>query len=205
MRYPLALAVAVAFLGSAASATTYTLDFTGGNVIPDTFADNADADLSYRAIASTAFGNQATLGTISFYFGGYGDLDGAAWGNPNPSIGEIRIEATDPTKVVSLDSFDMGGWSRDESAIWRVYDLAWTLIGSGSGIAPDRTRLSVGPSGKAKGGLIFQWGADAWDVGVENVTYSVNIPTAPIPLPATLPLALLGIGAFAAVRRSRRG
>lgn len=202
-----AAAAVAALLAPAASAATYTLDFTGSGFIPDTFADNAEADLSYRAIAAGSFGNVATLGTVSFWGTGYGDLDGAAWGNPNPSIGEIRIRAVDPTMAISLDSFDLGGWSADERAEWRVFDLAWTLVATGSGIAPNFVRLSVGASGKATGGLILQWGADAWDVGIENVRYTVGPADdpSPIPLPASLPLALAGVAALAALRRNRRG
>lgn len=207
MNYTLATAIAVALLSSSASAATYTLDFTGSGGIPNTFGDNAEADLSYRAISAGSYGDKATLGAVAFWTTGYGDLTGAAYGLPLPSIGEIRIEAVDPNLAISLLGFDLGGWVRDEKAEWNVFDLAWKLIASGSGIAPELTRLSVGPSGQAKGGLILQWGADAWSVGIQDVKYSVGpfVEPSAVPLPATLPLAIVGLGALAALRRNRRG
>src|SRR6056297_520787 len=185
MRVPaFIVALALAPICSGAGAATYTLDFTGSGAVPDTFGDNAEADLSYRAIDATAYGDVATTGMLSFWGGGYGDLDGGLWGNPNPSHGEIRIEAVDPTETVSILSFDMGGWSADEVAEWRIFDLSWSLVDSGDGIAPNTGgRLSVTPGASAVGGLIFQWGADAWDVAVDNFTYRVGDTTA-VPLPA---------------------
>lgn len=180
-------------------AATFVLDFTGSGGVPDTYGDNGFADISYRAITHGAWGDVATTGGLSFWTTGYGDLDGAIWGNPDPSHAEIRIQALDPLALVTLNSFDMGGWIADEAAEWRLFDLAWNPLGTGTGIAPDTMRLSFAPGLSAAGGLIFQWGLDAWDVGVENFSYSVS--SAAVPLPPAGALLLGGLGLFAIRRR----
>lgn len=187
---------------SVALAASYTLDFTGSGVVPDGYGNNGQAEISYRAIDAISYGDVGTIGTLSFWGSGYGDLDGALWGNPNPSHGEIRIEAKDPLETVTIDSFDMGGWVGNEAAIWFIYDLSWNLIASDSGIAPNTgARLSFAPGTAVVGGAIFQWGGDAWDVGVENFGYSVSgVP--PVPLPASVLLMLGGLGALARLRKS---
>lgn len=199
-----AMTVALGVLAASASAAlsaSYTLDFSGSGIVPDTYGDNGQADISYRAIDAANYGNVGTTGTLSFWFSGYGDLDGALWGNPDPSHAEIRIEAKSALETVTLDSFDMGGWAQDEDAEWFLYDLSWNEIGSGNGIAPNTgAHLSFAPNISAVGGIIFQWGADAWDVGVENFSYSVS-GVAPVPLPASVVLLVAGLGALARLRK----
>jgi hypothetical protein len=208
-----------------AQAASYILDFKGiGEVMPS-FGDSAEADVSMRSIGSlvsnTAWrGAPLTAGAINFWGVGYGDLDGAAWADLNGSRGEIRIVAANPTDVVIVDGFDMGGYSADETASWYIFDLAWNLIDTGSGLAP-RTgagRLSVAPGVGATGGLIFQWGDDAWDVGLQNFAFTVGRATtpptrftsapvsapAPVPLPAAGPLLLSGIALLGWFRARRR-
>ena len=224
--YRLLTAAAAALISLEAGAASYVLDFRGNGVVPETFGDNAEVDLAYRAISSLsadpAWGDGiATTGGIAFWNTGYGDLDGAAWGQPNPSRGEIRITAVDPSDVVAIDSFDLGGWSADEAASWRVFDLAWNALDAGTGVAPNTNgRLSVAPAASAQGGLIFQWGDDAWDVGLQNFAFSVGTPSTPairvtftapnppptvVPVPAAAPLLAVGAALCGWLGARRRG
>jgi hypothetical protein len=219
------VSAAMVLAAAEAHAASYLLDFNGLGEVMSSFGDSVEADVSMRSIESLAAnaawgGAPLTAGSINFWGVGYGDLDGAAWADPNGSRGEIRIVAADPTDVVIVDGFDMGGYSADENASWYIFDLAWNLIDSGSGVAP-RTgagRLSVAPGVGATGGLIFQWGDDAWDVGLQNFAFTVGRATtpptlftsapvsapAPVPLPAAGPLLLSGIALLGWLRARRR-
>jgi len=212
-------------MAGTASATTYVLDFTGGGVVPNSFGDNAEVDLSYRGFVASGWGpGQADSGTVRFFTTGYGDLPGAGWTFINGARGEIRIEATAATDSVSVDSFLTAGWIGDQLLQWYVYDLAGNLLGSeDNGLAPNAGNVSVTPGLSAQGGVIFQWGEDAWDVGIQNFQFTVGQSSTPvvvsqqspnpgpqrpsvIPVPAAAPLLLTGAALLGAMRlRRRRG
>ena len=224
MKLILATAAAAALLAGTASATTYVLDFTGNSgSVPEDFGDNTEVDLSYRAFVASGWGpGQADSGAVQFWTTGYGDLPGAAWTANNGARGEIRIEV-DATVPVSIDSFDMGAWTTaDQDAQWYIYDLAGTQLLQDSGTAPSSGgRLSVAPNVSAQGGLIFQWGEDAWDIGLQNFQFTVGQSSTPvvvsqqspnpgpqrpsvIPVPAAAPLLLTGAALLGVLRLRRR-
>lgn len=120
------IAVAGMLIAGPAAALTYNVDFNNGtqDLIDPAYGDNAQADLSYRAIDASAYGDVATIGGVFHWGPGYGDLTGVIWGELNPSHAEIRIEAVDPLAAVTLNGFQLGGWLADENAEWFVYDLA---------------------------------------------------------------------------------
>lgn len=203
--FVLAVAALTVAGATSASAATYNLVFPSAanpEIQNSTYGDNGHADLSYRAIDPNAYGDVAAIASLAGWETGYGDMTNALWGTPNPSHGEIRIEARNALETVTIEGWDMGGWVADEAAEWRIFDLAWNLVSSGSGIAPDAgAHLSVASGASAVGGLIFQWGGDAWDVGVNNFRYSVTGDVSQVPLPAGGLLLLTGVGAIALRRR----
>ena len=227
MKLILATAAAAALLAGTASATTYVLDFTGSGAVPDDFGDNTEVDLSYRGFVASGWGpGQADSGSVKFWTTGYGDLPGAAWVSPKGARGEIRIEATTATDTVSVDSFQTAGLRGDQLLQWYVYDLAGNLLGfEDNGTAPNPGNVTVMPGLSAEGGVIFQWGEDAWDVGIQNFTFTVGAPSNPatavtqsnanptpaprppaIPVPAAAPLLLTGAALLGAMQlRRRRG
>lgn len=200
LRTLIAAAVAAACLASPAFAASFSLDFAGERFhpVPQDFGDNAWVDLSYRAIVPTGYGDVDTLSDLRHWPAGFGDLSGAVYSNGAPSHAEIRIEARAPGALVTLDGFDLGGWWADQDARWLVFDLSWTLLAEGVGIAPgDAARLSVSPGVSAVDGLILQWGENGYDVGLNDLAFSVTglaqIAAAPVPKGAPLLAAALGL------------
>lgn len=197
-----------ALLPAAAAAASFTLDFAGERFqpVPQDFGDNALVDLSYRAIAPTGYGDVATLSDLRHWPAGFGDLAGAVYSNGAPSHAEIRIEARDPAGLVTLEGFDLGGWWHDQDARWLVFDLNWTLLGQGAGIAPeDGGHWSVSPGISAGGGLILQWGENGYDVGLNNLAFSVTGALAQAiatPVPAAAPLLAAALGLLVLRRRA---
>ncbi|WP_138465258.1 hypothetical protein [Poseidonocella sp. HB161398] len=202
-----ALLFALAALSAAAPAcaASLLLSFGGYGAIAQDHGDSALADLSYRAIGPGQ-GDLPAAGLLYGWEAGFGGLAGAVWADCAPCGGEIRIAARDPAHLVVLERFDAAGWARDEPLDWRVYDLGWGLLGQGSGTAPDSGHARIAPGISATGGLILQWGADAYDVGLQDLAYRVDA-VLPLPVPALLlpaALAALALATPIPARHRRR-
>ena len=64
---------------------------------------------------------------------------------------------------------------------------------------------TLSPAITSAGTIYLQWGTD-WDIGIDNITYSVALDTpdvAPIPLPATAFLLVGALGGLGLMRRRK--
>lgn len=205
---------AIAFASAAISATpasavTTVIDFsaascsvscTNGAAILQNNGDTTNIDVSNRAVASV--GNGATFEPNLRYWDTFYSNSDAIYAQSG--IGEIRFDVL-TTGTLRLDSVDFGGWVNATRTIaWRVYDLGFNLLSNGS-VATNPTALTTINFGNTSTtGLIFQFGQDGFNGGIQNVTFSFNSDVEPVPEPANWAMLIAGFGLIGAVMRRQR-
>jgi hypothetical protein len=136
----------------------------------------------------------------------YGNLGGGGLG--------ITFSAA-PGKEVTINSFDIAPYfGRQRDSRVRILDDAGasTLFDTGSfAVSTLGVTSSTNPGTWTSSLLILALGPDAWDVGIDNISYTVTDVTGggggggvnPIPLPAAGWLLLGGLGALGGFARRR--
>jgi hypothetical protein len=138
----------------------------------------------------------------------YNTLFGVLWadGSDSSSYARIEIKALVPGSSVSLTGLDLGAWANST----RSTELKVTAIGSAvplfsySGPVGDGSTAAThfAPNVSAVGGLWIEWQLSAYNVGIDNIEYSVNA----VPEPAaalSLLAGLAGLAGLGALRRRR--
>lgn len=207
--------VAVATLwGTSAYATLLTFDgniCNGGNPC----SNGSPIDQSYGDILgqldvvyNSRDGNGNTNMSLPFLSGWdeeYSDLQHVAFANGG-TVGEVALFPLAGFQV-TLNSFDLGAWpnaSRDSQVT--IYDSTFNTLTSSGPITIDGTVHSQFlPNLTNTNGLILQWGPDAFNVGIDNINFTVQPISAAVPEPTTWLLLSLGlVGAWANQQRNRR-
>jgi hypothetical protein len=198
-----------------ASATTTVLDFSGticdtvGNVcinaqpILNTYGSTGDVAVAWRSV--TAPGNNSTLSNyVSHWNLNYANLVDVAYSIGQS--GEARYTVA-PGKTLTLDSVDVGGWPNvNRASSVRVYDFDWNILfDTGSILFPGTTAATINMGISSTTGLIFQWGPDSFNGGIDNLTFTVrDIGPPPIPEPGTWAMLIAGFGMIGATLRRRK-
>jgi hypothetical protein len=170
------------------------------SLVAQSFGDTADVDLTYRATAG--IGNTATAeGSLRYWNDSYSNSPAAY---AQSGFGEIRFDVLTPG-TLTLDSIDLGGWPNTPRTIAvRVYDLSYNLLASSNPVAPALSLLTVNFGQSSTSGLIFQFGLDGFNGGIQNVTFSFNDGTDVVPEPASWAMLIAGFGLVGATLRRRR-
>lgn len=196
-----AIALAAVFGGPAAASTTIDFSNTGCSangslacLIPQTYGDTADVDVSYRAI-DKATGNTVGLGL--FEFGSYGDLTDVVYGGSDMThfIGEITLTAKEG-RTLSLQSFDFATFAGHSIGVpIIVTDLTGRTLLSGGFPTLPPTHNSLTLNTDYLSGVVIRWGPDSYNVGLDNITYDIRGPVSgAVPEPSTWALMFLGLG-----------
>jgi len=220
------LLLTVALWAGLSTAHADILDFGSGPAAPSictgvlATGEGPASECSNGSFVSQGYGDVAGLVDISYVSPPVGDAIGLRWWGPDynnlygvlyagnggdsSSLARIEIKAAAPDAVVTLTGFDLGAYSqttRDTNV--KVYAIGggtplYSFSGPVGNGALSATSFSVSVS--AVGGLWLEWGNSAFNVGIDNVQYSVS--SVPEPAPAALML-VGGMMGLLALRRRR--
>lgn len=202
------MALCLAPLPALASTVVMQFDEVSGNYtdFDDTIGDSANVDVTNRTRAG--FGNAAiTYNHLEHWENNYSDLVDVAFAATNGQVGELQFDI-DSGFEATIDSFAFGNYFNGASprnSTFRIFDSVWNMVWESVVIGHTGPAVILSPGVALTGTGYFQWGSD-WNVGIDDFTYTVATAS-PIPLPAALPLLLLGLGGLgglSALRRQRR-
>lgn len=197
----------------AGPAGAYTLDFAASDVcdgapcvnfaaISQSYGDVAgQLDVIYDGDASTL-----VLDDFSYWTNDYSGHDDVGFA-PIGATGRIVLKPTLGFEV-TLDSFFIGSYQ----SINRNTQITVLDLGGGTFLSTGAT--VIGASGEtyagawtSASGIAIEFGPDAYNVGIDDIVFSVSpLAGAAVPLPATALLLAGGLTALAgASRRRRRG
>lgn len=170
--------------------------------ISQTYGDVAGAvDLSYSNNDPTVLNR-----SLRWWDTNYNNLYGVLWadGGDGNSFARIEIKALVPGDSVSLTGLDLGAWSNNTlGTTLNVYAIgggaplfSYTGLVGNSNIAATH----FAPNISAAGGLWIEWQLSAYNVGIDNIEYSVGA----VPEPAAALSLLAGLTGMAAWLRRRR-
>lgn len=134
---------------------------------------------------------------------GYSNLYGVVWsgGSDSNSWGRIELRAADPAATVTLQSLDMGAWPNTI----RGTTLQVFAIGGGSPLfsyagdvgSASNQATAFAPGAFAVGGLAIEWRNSAYNVGIDNIEFTVSA----VPEPGSALMLAAGAGWMAWRRR----
>lgn len=221
---PRTLFAALPLALAATTASAFTLDFGNGPTQPSICSSAADgsgpmlscADWSYL---SQSYGDIAgvvditysaprtnPLESLRWWAGSYNSLYGVlfASGSDGDSLARIEIRALQPEATVTLSGLDLGAFPNTT----RGTQLAVYAIGGGTplfsytgnvgeaGDLPTHFTLDI----TAAGGLWIEYRDSAYNVGIDNINFSVSA----VPEPETWALWAAGLAALGGLVRRRR-
>jgi len=170
-------------------------------VIPQTYGDTADVDVSHRIIQKS---NGQTVGVGLFDFkSGYGDLSHVVFGGYDAFnyMSEIKLTAK-KGHLLSLQSFDFATFGGRSSKVpISVFDLDGNLLKSGSFGTNSPKHATLAMNTDFLSGVVIRWGPDSYNVGLDNIRYDTQLAA---PEPATWAMMLMGFGTLGWNLRRRR-
>lgn len=206
------IAATAALFASAAQANVLTFDgniCNGGSVcgdgaeIDDTYGDVANViDVQYNDDRNDGGGNS----TLQWWAASYSDLSNVAWGGDNDNVGSPSIFLVPLSGLaVTLNGFDLGAWpntSRTTQVTIREIG-GGTLYSSGTIQIDGQVHSHFSFNLTSTSGLEINWGPNGYNVGIDNVDFTVGQFNGGIPEPSTWAMMILGFGAAGSILRRR--
>jgi hypothetical protein len=216
MKYLIVSLLATAASTTAAQATV--LNFNGnicaglvacgnGARIDQTYGDNADIDVFYEQDTTTTLSAGDNSSSLFFWNRAYNELVNVAYGGQSDTKGVPMILFTPlGGKSVTLNSFRLGAWpNTSRTTQYTVIDGdGATLFSSGQitvGTGDVSSLFAVNIT--SANGIGIQWGPDGFNVGIDDIDFTVGAGA--VPEPQTWMLLLAGFGIVGGAMRARRG
>jgi hypothetical protein len=209
------LATAALALPSVAQAAVLTFDgnichngVSGGqacgnfSLIDQAYGDAAGVDVQTR-YDSTLGATQNNA--MQFWDTAYNELINVAFGTPSANRASVFLASVGGSSI-TLNSFNLGAWpSTVRNTSFDIFDgLGNTLFSSGSitvGTGNLSSLFNVGLTSSNGIGIVF--GPDSYNVGIDNIDFTVTPGTGPIPEPASWAMMIAGFGLAGAAMRRR--
>lgn len=202
----------------------YVLDFGNGPDAPTLCSSSSDGSGAFVGCTNGTYFNQAygdVAGVVDVGYSAprivtdsrslrwwstdYNDLYGVLWADGGDSDSRARITLTPlGGGQVNLTHFDLGAWVQTtRGTTVNIYEIGnatpvYTFSGNvGSGL----THASFDVNISSAVGLQLEWQDSAYNVGIDNVTFTVGV----VPEPSTYAMLLAGLAFCGALSRRRRG
>lgn len=189
------------FCTSSANGSGPLVGCTSGSYISQSYGDVAGVvDVRYDAPRA------ASPTSLRWWEASYNNLYGVAWADGGDTNSRANIDLVPLNgQVVMLSSFQLGAYPQTTRATTLVVtDLLsgatlFSYVGPVGNAAVSATAFSPGVS--SANGLRIDWRDSAYNVGIDNISFSVTA----VPEPATMALLLGGLAVVGAAARRRRG
>ena len=201
-------------MGSAQAADNFTLTFDQNTACGNTACSNwGQLSQNYGDVAglvdvSYINVNNPQYSLLSWDLN-YNDLSGVAWtgggAGDSDAVSHGRIEIKAPNGgMVVLNSMDFGAWSNTT----RGTHIVVTALGGGSPLfsytgdvgSGTSSHNTFSPNVSSANGLWIDWYNSAYNVGIDNVNFSI----AAVPEPETYAMFLAGLGLLGSIARRRK-
>jgi len=200
------LAIGFAAVPMVAHATVLTFDGNicdGGqacdiniaNTLDQSYGDSAAVDVQYNYLipgANVGISPAPVGDSLGWWDTGYSDLTNVAWGGTDAVTGTAQIFLKALGDSITLNGFDLGAWPNID-AITRLFIIDATdnslLFSATSLPISGAVHSSFAGPWTSTTGIAIQWGPDGYDVGIDNIDFTVR----PVPEPGTLALLCLGL------------
>lgn len=184
--------------GSVLASTTYTLTFdqtaacgvgcANNSKIDQAYGDQSGiVDLSYIDVNSST----TALTSLNWWSDSYNDLYGVAWAGGSDGASHARIEIRPlGGGGVTLNSMDFGAWvTTTRGTHIRVTDIggATTLFSYDGNVGSGLSHTTFAPNVTSANGIWIDWYNSAYNVGIDNVSFTVGA----VPEPESLAMFLV--------------